>query len=697
MRILKLLGAGIGILIVLAAVVLVVGIPGGWLTEVIQNRFERQTGYRLEIESTKIALRPQLTLALGGVSLFGPQDRDASAELAVSNIKVKISLASLLRGSPHIDDVILSDPVLLAPLHRERTRRSDGAGSATAAGSGNGATTNALLGVSHVEVDNGAVILADKRRGVEHRFDNVALDATIGDDRSVRLTINAQTRGQPIGLEANALVPDGPVSGSSIPVDFKLKAPSVLTQQLAATATVKLDGKTVMIDAVKGDLDGALFGGNAAIDFDGKPLVKLNLNLTKIGLVAPWETSSASEGPSAQSDAPRPWSDRPFDLRGLNYVDGEAHLSIGELDIGTLNIAPLEIDGNLTDGVVRGTASKIGVYEGQAAAGLAMDVSNTPSFALRTELRQVHALPLLSSAADFTSLDGKLDATINVQAVGSSQRELIGSLAGITAVKFQDGEIKGVNVAKMIRALTAGTLSGWQNGPSEATDLTELGMSFQIDHGQAQTQDLQLAGPLVRVSGIGTVDLNTKAMNFRVEPKLVMSIQGQGSSTDPVGLGIPVMIQGPWNHPRIFPDMAGILDNPDAAYAQLRQLGQGLFGPNFLQPNASTGNNASGGNGNNVMGNIGSLIQGLTGSKGNQGQGQDNPQSPSGAAPNQAQGTDGQGQANAGQNQGPGQQSGTPQAGQPATGGGLGQILGPQQQNQLDQIMHNLFGQNPSK
>ena len=57
MRILKILGAVIGIVIVLIAVVLVVGIPGGLLAEVIQNRIERQTGYRLEIGTTKIGLR----------------------------------------------------------------------------------------------------------------------------------------------------------------------------------------------------------------------------------------------------------------------------------------------------------------------------------------------------------------------------------------------------------------------------------------------------------------------------------------------------------------------------------------------------------------------------------------------------------------------------------------------------------------
>jgi AsmA protein len=83
----------------------------------------------------------------------------------------------------------------------------------------------------------------------------------------------------------------------------------------------------------------------------------------------------------------------------------------------------------------------------------------------------------------------------------------------------------------------------------------------------------------VRMTGAGTIDLAAKTLAFRVEPKLVMSTEGQGRVGDPVGLGIPVVIDGPWSEPRIYPDMAGILDNPDAAYARLKEMGKGLFGP----------------------------------------------------------------------------------------------------------------------
>jgi AsmA protein len=674
MRFLKFLGVGIAIVVVLTVALLVIGIPGGLLTDVIQNRIERQTGYRLEVETTSIHLRPNLTIALTGITLTDVRNRENSTGLKVASAKAQISLASLLRGKPHVDELIVTQPVLHAPLHRQRLRQRDSAGGAPS----KTPKTDALLSVGHVAIEDGTIIMTDKQRGFESRLDKMHFDATIDADRNLKVAFDAVTGGNPIGLEAATTIPQGELADVALPVDFKLKMPAVLTEQLKASAQVKFDGSTIHIDALRGDLSGAGFRGNASVELESKPQIKVNLDMTRIGIAgAAVGNSGSTAAPSAPVAALQSWSDEPFDVRGLNYIDAQTHLSIGELNVGTIKIAPLEVDASIVDGIVRGTASKIGIYEGQAAAGLAIDGSSeTPSFALRAELRQIHALPLFSNAANFTKLDGKLDATLNVQAVGKSQREAIAGLSGVAVMKFQDGQIRGIDVAKMIRALTSGSLAGWQDSPSQTTDLTELSTSFQIQHGQAQTQDFKLAGPLVRVTGIGTADLNTQAINFRLEPKVVMTIQGQGATADPVGLGVPVMVQGPMNQPRIFLDTAGILDNPDAAYAQLRQLGQGLFGSNFLQPNAGTGNSA---NTNNPAGMINNLIQGLTGAQGQAA-------NPAG----QGQTTSPQGQA--AQGGAAGQQAGGPAPGQPATGGGLGQILGPQQSNPLNQIMQNLFG-----
>jgi AsmA protein len=335
----------------------------------------------------------------------------------------------------------------------------------------------------------------------------------------------------------------------------------------------------------------------------GKPLVKLDLDFQRLDVAV--STAPAASG----APGPHPWSNATIDLTGLNYVDVQARISAAELNIADAHFAPAAIDAALARGVLRAGISNLGVYDGQANGELIVDASTgEPSYALRSDLVGVRALPLLRSAADFDKLDGRLQAKIAVRSEGTSQRAIASNLSGTVFALFQDGAIRGLNVAQMIRSLTASPLSGWQEGKEQTTDLTQLGASFRIDKGQATTSDLNLVGPLVRVTGAGTVDLGAQTLAFRVEPKLVLTTEGQGRSSDPVGLGIPVAIDGPWAKPHIYPDVSGILDNPDAAYAKLKQMGKGLFGANGGGLGALGGSGTGGGLGE-TQGNL--LQQGL--------------------------------------------------------------------------------------
>jgi AsmA protein len=247
---------------------------------------------------------------------------------------------------------------------------------------------------------------------------------------------------------------------------------------------------------------------------------------------------------------------------------------------------------------------------------------------MHCDLVGVRALPLLTSLASFDKLDGRMQAKIAARSAGASQHAIMSNISGTAFVLFQDGAIRGLNLAQMIRSLTASTLNGWQQQQEQATDLTQLAASFKMDRGQATTTDLNLIGPLVKVTGVGTIDLGTRMIGFRVEPQLVMTTEGQGRTADPVGFGIPVVLSGPWSSPKIYPEIQGVLDNPEAAYAKLREMGKGLFGPdgaglnNLLGNLGSIAGNQGGGSGTGGAGNLlgsglGQALGGLLGGLGN--------------------------------------------------------------------------------
>jgi AsmA protein len=571
MRALKIAGGVIAAIVVVAALLLIIGIPSGFLTSAIQDRVERETGYRLTVAgSTKIGIWPSLNVTMSDVTLEAPKENNAGNRLSIGSIEANITLGSLWSGQPEITELVISRPAVSIPLRRERRPVARTTSSPPNAPSDSASSTPAI---KRITIADGTVTFFNAHDGVEDHIEGINANIVFSTDRRVSINGNARAGLHPLTFDVKASLPDPSMARQTIPVELNLEAPGLLRSPLSSRAEVRLNGTVVMINGLSGTLSDGAFDGWASVDFATKPLVKLDLDFRRLDVA----TATAQAAPPAAAQA---WSNDAIDLAGLNYVDAQVRLSAGELNIGTAHFAPVAMEAALASGQLKGTISNLGAYGGLANGVVDIDVSrDTPVYAFRGDLNGVRALPLLRSAADFDKLDGKLQARIDVRSSGQSQRAIMSNLAGTVVANFQDGAIRGLNVAQMIRSLASSTLSGWEGNPEQTTDLTKLSASFRIDKGQATTADLNLVGPLVKMTGSGTIDLGTQMLALRVEPKLVMTTEGQGRAADPVGFGIPVVIDGPWATPRIYPDMAGILDNPDAAYAKLKELGNGLFAP----------------------------------------------------------------------------------------------------------------------
>lgn len=271
------------------------------------------------------------------------------------------------------------------------------------------------------------------------------------------------------------------------------------------------------------------------------------------------------------------WSNAPIDFSPLKTMNGKFGLSAEEIIYDQIKISPAQVQAILSGGKLDATLADFKLYGGAGAAAAAIDASGkTPTHEVKVSLVKFEAYPFLRDAANFQSIEGKGTITLDLTATGASQSAIVSALGGYAKLEFFDGAIRGVNIAKMLRNLGTGIVEGWQGGEAEKTDFASLGASFKVAQGKATTDDLHLVGPLVRMTGAGTVDLPAKRLNLRVEPQLVASLEGQGGKQDLAGLGVPVMISGSWGKPKIYPDIKGILENPTAAYERLRQLGDGV-------------------------------------------------------------------------------------------------------------------------
>jgi AsmA protein len=605
MKPLKIAALGFAALFAAAVAAAIFGVPAGFLAKYAQDQAIR-AGYRLRIDgNATIALRPSPTITLGEFSLSDAIRPSTGLSVAADGARVSLSLMSLLFGRPTVTELTILRPLVRVALARESSNRAaDGAAPARQGGSGATAAVPAFT-VDRLTVEDGTVIMSNARDRFEMRIDRIAATGSL-DASAARVDVRADVGDRTIHLQASVKTPFAGQDGVSVPVELSFEAPGFLDDKVAGTADVRAGGSVFRINGLAGRIGASRFNGWASVDFSGKPLVKADFDVERLAL-------SASPPPSNRigpSSRPRPkssaasasWSADEIRLIGLNYFDADVQLSATELSVGSVRAAPVAVHATVNNGIFGVALARSQLYGGEVEATASVNAADEPPVhALHIDLTGVRALPLLSDIADFGALDGRLTSKIDVRASGNSAKAAMSSLAGTTDVRIQDGQILGINVAKMIRTLTARTLLGWEDNRTESTDLTELSARFQIQDGRAQTSNLRLFGPLVRVTGSGTIDLNTKTMQFKLDPKLVASLEGQGGAADPLGFGVPVNVEGSWSDPRIYPDVADILSDPDGAYAKLHALGQGLFGAGGAQ----------GGNSNATGNGLDTLMQGL--------------------------------------------------------------------------------------
>jgi hypothetical protein len=74
------------------------------------------------------------------------------------------------------------------------------------------------------------------------------------------------------------------------------------------------------------------------------------------------------------------------------------------------------------------------------------------------------------------------------------------------------------------------------------------------------------------ITGSGQADLLRRALDFKVVPTLAAAPAGEPAANEAAALAVPLVVKGPWGSPKIYPDIAGILENPRAGYDTLNKL-----------------------------------------------------------------------------------------------------------------------------
>ena len=618
MKVIKIAVIAVGVVVIAAAIFAAYGIPARGLIEAYAGDALAKDGVKLDIAgSARFALWPTARLTIEQLRL-----RDATSDddlVTVERVQAGVSLTELLTGRIHVDDLALTRPVVNTdPMLRRARQTTERRDRGAAAGSGPAVPivlpVDSGVTIDAVSIENGTVLIRDGRETVALPLDSLQLASLPAAGGRSTLRLDARFGPTTVQLMAGVDRPGRIAEGKAIPIDVAIDAPTVLKTPAALTATVTKAGPVLKINGINGAIDQGRVRGSISVSFAGaKPFIDATIESERIDLttlINKISLSSSSQRPpnsrSSPAGSPRPsapskaaappepktaapsssavparggqiWSDAPLNFFGLRLVEGNVNLSAREVLVQKLRIAPAAIEATLLQDTLTVKLLPSGVYGGQATGEFVVDLAQRdPRIGLQVAFSEIDALPFLRDAIDFQYIAGRARGAVELKGAGASPLQIVSNLNGRADLLFENGAVRGLNLPNMVRSLLDMILAGWQAKASEETRFSTFSATFAIENGIARSTDVKFNGPFMVMSAAGSADLRTQTLDFRADPRLVSSPATPGGSAGGWGIGVPVVIQGPWSNPRIYADTPNILADPDRALRALRDaLGGG--------------------------------------------------------------------------------------------------------------------------
>jgi len=332
-----------------------------------------------------------------------------------------------------------------------------------------------------------------------------------------------------------------------------------------ANVTMKSDGANTNITNLKIGLDSSSITGSGKlagshIGFD------LNIDQINVDDYLPKQQADAAASDTASSTKPAPTADNAplFPVETLRPLDINGKLKIAKLIVNKLTAEAVENQIIAKNGVITST-QKIGrFYQGSFNGKSTLNVAGkTPRLAVNVNLQNLKAGPLLKDLTEKEVMDGTGRFKMDINSSGNTVADIKKALGGTLSFRFEDGAVKGINLAKVLRE-TKAKFEGKTLPPSnepEQTDFSELSGSAKITRGVLNNQDLSAKSPFLRVRGAGTVNLVKETLNYTVQATVVSSAKGQGGESlkELEGLNIPVKLTGPYTAPNYSVDWGKVL------------------------------------------------------------------------------------------------------------------------------------------
>jgi AsmA protein len=327
--------------------------------------------------------------------------------------------------------------------------------------------------------------------------------------------------------------------------------------QFAGSAVFVYGGHALRFDHVEIALDDTHVRGSAAIEDLTTRALSFALAADSIDVdryLAPvgqppdptTETTTASEPATASAPAP------PLIASGT--------FTIGALHVSRLDLTDVHVTLASKDGVTH-VFPLVGVVDGGRYSGdITLDRrGSVPTLSVDEHLSGVDMARLLAGNSKNVRLSGKGSFSIKATGHGASVDAITKTLNGRADAYIADGAVEGVDLGyELSRAEAIFERDSAVLENTHRTRFDAFKTSAEINSGIAQTTDLMISSPVLKVTGQGAANLVTKTLDFHLLADTLKSLRG-------VPVQIPLNVTGSFSDPTVKPDIDAL------AKGQLKQ------------------------------------------------------------------------------------------------------------------------------
>jgi AsmA protein len=347
-----------------------------------------------------------------------------------------------------------------------------------------------------------------------------------------------------------------PRLGVVLPATRDAKALSALS----ATTYFAYSANAVTLSNLALRLDDTALQGHIQFHTGGKGAIEFDLTADQVDL----DRYRAPQGPIADQPSADGAGRIPLDARGTFKLKA-AHFA-------RMDLSDLRINLVAEDNVIHLFPIEAQIDGGRYSGDITMDKRGAvPTLSVDEHLTSVDMARLLAGSAQKGRLSGRATLNLKATARGASVDAFLKTLTGHLEASLADGALEGIDVGyEMGRAQALIDRSAAP--PRDNTGHTPFEVfqtSAQISNGIAETHDLNIASSALKVTGRGSANLSSKAIDFEL---LAAVATAPAMTTD-----IPLKVTGTYSAPTVRPDIEAV------AKDQLKRKLQDVLKKNGLQ------------------------------------------------------------------------------------------------------------------